>query len=70
MSFTDIDSIIDQIVILNNQSHPDIKRLEFLQNQLHNINVQNRNLLKIMNTTQDILSFNPTIERMKTNRKS
>lgn len=31
MSFTDIDSIIDQIVILNNQSHPDIKRLEFLQ---------------------------------------
>jgi len=61
-----INSIIQQITSLNSQSNPDLRLLTHLQNQLHNINVQRRNQLKMDQTTQDILSFNPTTERMQT----
>ncbi len=66
MSDITIDNIIDQITFLNSQSNPDIKQLEYLQNQLHNINVERRNQLKMNKITNDILSFNPTTERMQT----
>lgn len=61
-----IDTIINQITLLNSQSNPDIRQLTYLQNQLHNINVQRRNQLRMIQTTNSILSFNPTTERMQT----
>ncbi len=62
----DIESIIDQISSLNNQSNPDTKQLEILQNQLHLINLNLRMQKNIENMSQNLFENNQTLQRFET----